>query len=258
MEKIAERIRKLLALANNNPSEVEAARAMEHASALMAEHNLTMAQIDAHGSGDARVEETTAGAYRQQTWARLIYGGVSGLNFCLYCYSPSQRQPGWRKDERGKYHRDVPPREVDEHSIIGTRANVETTKAMVDYLITTVERLARESGLIGQRDLHAFKLGCASRLRDRIDRLHEERAKAKKHTQPSVASALPVLADVYAVHLKANEEFYTKIYGGALSGRGSALGTKSASAYERGQSAGGKINLSDQIGRASVRALPGR
>jgi hypothetical protein len=31
--------------------------------------------------------------------------------------------------------------------VIGTRANVETTKAMVDYLVSAIERLARESDL---------------------------------------------------------------------------------------------------------------
>jgi Protein of unknown function (DUF2786) len=84
MERVAERIRKLLALANNNPSEAEAAIALERASALMAEHNLTMAQVDAHGTGDERVEEKHNAAYRGQTWARLIWGSVAQLNFCMY------------------------------------------------------------------------------------------------------------------------------------------------------------------------------
>ena len=60
-EKLAERIAKLLRLANNNPSEREAVAAMERAYALMEEHNLTMAQVDAHGSGDERIEESAHG-----------------------------------------------------------------------------------------------------------------------------------------------------------------------------------------------------
>jgi hypothetical protein len=56
-EKLIERIRKLLALADNNPSESEAAAALERASAIMAEHNLTMAHVDALGTGDERIEE---------------------------------------------------------------------------------------------------------------------------------------------------------------------------------------------------------
>ena len=41
-EKIIERIRKLLALAGNNPNEAEAALAMEKAQAELALHNLSM------------------------------------------------------------------------------------------------------------------------------------------------------------------------------------------------------------------------
>ena len=243
MERIAERIRKLLALANNNPSEVEAAIALERASALMAEHNLTMAQVDAHGTGDERVEEKHNAAYRQQTWARLIWGSVCDLNFCLYCYWCSQRREGGR--------------EVDEHKIIGTRSNVETTKAMVDYLITTIERLARESEFIGQRDLHAFKLGCARRLSVRLDLLRHKRAEEKK--PPSASSTLPVLRDVYAAHQAANEDTYAKIHGKRPKfAAGSALGTSSLGAYERGQRAGSKVSLNTQVGRGRTLSLPGR
>jgi uncharacterized protein DUF2786 len=257
MERIAERIRKLLALANNNPSEAEAAIALERASALMAEHNITVAQVDARGTGDKRVEEKYNAAYRQQTWAREIWSSVSELNFCMWHYRSAQRQPGWRQVSGTKrYERDVPPREVDEHVIIGTRANVETTKAMADYLITTIERLARESGFDGQRDLHAFKLGCAKRLAVRLDLLRHKRAEAKR--KPSAPSNLPVLADVYTAHQKANEELYAKIHGGPPRfTSGSPLGTSSLTAYESGQSAGSKVSLSTQVARGRAPALPG-
>jgi hypothetical protein len=255
MERIAERIRKLLALANNNPSEAEAAIALERASALMAEHNLTMAQVDAHGRGEGRVEEKHKGAYKRQTWARKIWGAVSDVNFCMYYYYTSQRGDKWRKKPEGGYER-VAGREVDEHVIIGTRANVETTKAMVEYLNSTIERLARESGFWGERDLHAFKLGCAQRLAVRLRLLKDKRARTKR---PSTPTTLPVLADVYAAHEAANNELYAKIYGEKPRfAAGSPLGTSSYSAYERGQSAGSKVSLNTQVGRGSTRALPKR
>ena len=241
MERIAERIRKLLALANNNPSEAEAAIALERASALMAEHNHTMAQVEAHGSTEGRVEEKHKSSYRRQTWARHIWGAVSRLNFCMYYYQANQRGKVWG-------------REVDEHTVIGTRANVETTKAMVEYLISTIERLARESGFWGERDLHAFKLGCAQRLAVRLRLLKDKRVAAKR---PSTPTTLPVLADVYAAHKAANEELYTRIHGEKPRfAAGSPLGSRSANAYERGQSAGSKVSLNTQVGRGSTRALP--
>jgi hypothetical protein len=254
MERVAERIRKLLALANNNPSEAEAAIALERASALMAEHNLTMAQVDAHGTGEERIEEKHNAAYREQTWARLIWGSVAQLNFCTYRYWHSNRgDVGWHI-KPGGVHEKRPPREVDEHMIIGTRANVEVVKAMTDYLISTIERLARESKFSGQRDLHAFKLGCARRLEVRLDLLHDKKMKAKR---PSARTTLPVLADVYAAHKAANDDLYAKLYGKTPGGGGgSYLGTNRDSAYERGQAAGSRVGLNTQVGRGGMRALP--
>jgi uncharacterized protein DUF2786 len=257
MERIAERIRKLLALASNNPSEAEAAIALERASALMAEHNLTVAQVDARGTGEERVEEKHNAAYKQQTWAREIWGSVAELNFCMWWYHHSNRKYGWHRTPGGSYEKG-PPREVDEHVIIGTRSNVETTKAMVDYLISTIERLARESKLESQRDLHAFKLGCAQRLSVRLDLLREKRAEAKKR-RSSVRSTLPALADLYAAHEQANADLYAKIHGGPPRfTSGSPLGTSSLTAYESGQSAGSKVSLDTQIARAGRVKLLGR
>src|SRR6516165_6134887 len=106
-EKLAERIRKLLALAGNNPSEAEAAIAMERASALLAEHNLTMAEVETLGTDDERIEGTHKSERARQTWARSLWGAVADLNFCFHCYTP--RIFG-------------EPTSVDEHILIGTRA----------------------------------------------------------------------------------------------------------------------------------------
>jgi uncharacterized protein DUF2786 len=253
VERIAERIRKLLALASNNPSEAEAAIALERASALMAEHNLTMAQVDTRGSGEGRVEEKHNAAYRGQTWARTIWSAVSELNFCMWCYRSSTRGERLERTDDGGSIRIA--REVDEHTIIGTRANVETTKAMVEYLISTIERLARESKLHSERDLHAFKIGCADRVEVRLNLLRHKRAKAQKRS--SVPSTLPVLAEVYAAHEAANKEAYARFHGRAPRfAAGSYIGSNRAGAYERGQSAGSKVGLDAQVRRSGQRALP--
>ena len=208
---------------------------MERAYTLIEGHNLTMAQVDAHGSGDERIQESTHGDYRGQTWARDIWAGVAELNFCMYAYMI---------------------REVDEHLIIGTQSNVASTKLMVEYLIATVERLAGRE-CYGKREQHAFKLGCADRLRGRLIKLRREREQAsRKEHQNNTSSNLPVLADVYTAHQQANEELYRKIHGCMPSG-GSTLGS-SDSAYARGQVAGGGISLATQVSGKGTRALPRR
>jgi hypothetical protein len=224
-EKLIERIRKLLALADNNPSESEAAAALERASAIMAEHNLTMAHVDALGTGDERIEERFDSENRRQTWARLIWSAVSELNFCMHYYYTYQREgefPRLRLTPDGKYER-IPLREVDQRFVMGTRANVESTKAMATYLVHAVERLAGGPEY-GARERHAFKLGCADRLAQRLGDLKWERTRAKQ--QPTAGgSNLPALRDVYTAHEIANQEFYAKLHGKPPKfGCGSALG----------------------------------
>jgi len=220
-EKLAERIRKLLRLANNNPSEREAIAAMERAYALMEEHNLTMAQVDAHGSGDERLQESFHGDYRGQTWARNIWAGVAELYFCMYAYMAAERVQRYRRTADGRMEK-RPLREVDEHLIVGTRSNVESTKVMMEYLIATVERRA-EQECYGAREQHAFKIGCADRLYDRLIKLRRERERASRQEQRSTSGNLPVLADVYTAHQAANEELYCKIHGRLPSGSGSKV-----------------------------------
>jgi Protein of unknown function (DUF2786) len=256
-EKLAERIRKLLALSSNNPSEAEAAAALERASALMAEHNLTMAQVDALGTGDERVEDTHRSEHARQTWARLIWAEVAELNFCFWCYRSPHRSKGLRRMPDGRLEV-VPPRETDEHILVGTKANIITTKLMAVYLVETVERLAREApGLYGAHDHHAFKLGCARRLSQRLRELRQQRMKGAKKDAPPGNKNLPTLVDVYRAHEAANEQLYLKIHGRMPCG-GSWLGTSRASAYAQGHRAGGGIGLNAQVGRSrSTLALPG-
>lgn len=253
-EKLAARIRKLLALAGNNPSETEAAAALERASELMAEHNLTMAHIDALGSGDERLEDTHRSEHPRQTWARTIWGSVADLNFCFWCYRSPERLPRFKRVD-GRLQQ-MPRRESDEHILVGTRTNIETTKLMALYLVETVERLASECDWArGVHAKHAFKLGCAERLSERLDELRRQRmaAKAQRDTA-STGNSLPVLADVYAAHDRANRELYLKGHSGMPRG-GSPLGTRDDSAYCAGQSAADGIGLNPQVRRQATLKL---
>jgi hypothetical protein len=259
-EKLAERIRKLLSLAGNNPNEHEALAAMERATELMAEHNLTMAHVDALGTGDERVEETHRSEHARQTWARAIWNEVAELNFCFWCYRSPHRRDYYRRTSDGRLE-PMPRRDTDEHVLVGTRANIESTKVMATYLVETVERLAREaSDLCGAHDRHAFKLGCARRLEKRLRELLRQRMQATTTAKQQAATGsrnLPTLADVYKAHESANQELYLKLHGRMPRG-GSELGTSRAHAYARGHAAGGGIGLDAQVRAKATRALPPR
>jgi Protein of unknown function (DUF2786) len=238
MDKLTDRIRKLLALAGNNPSEAEAAAAMERASALMAEHNLTMAQINILGANrEERTETQYEGQSVRQTWARSISDAVADLNFCFYCYRAPRRSG-------------IAPRRTDIHFVVGTRANVESTKLMALYLVDTVERLARECAQTSGHEKHAFKLGCAHRLAERLRQLRDERIAAQKEAQQSpptpTKTNLPTLAGVYETHEAANREFYAKLHK-RMPRRRRGSGTTNWDVYQLGRIAGNDVGLNAQV-----------
>jgi Protein of unknown function (DUF2786) len=243
-DKIADRIRKLLALAGNNPSEAEAAVAMERAAALMAEHNLTMMEVEAVSETE-RIETHYDKQRPRQTWARGIWNAVATLNFCLYYYQTPQ-----------------PPQVGDRYSLIGARANVVSTQIMAQYLVETVERLARECpDISGMHDYHAFKLGCARRLAERIRRLRESRLNVETaktmHRSQSQPSNLPALANLYSSNEIANRDLYKRIHGRKL-GSGYGATTSRAIAYRHGLAAGNVIGLDPQVARSQRKLAPPR
>lgn len=94
LNRISDKIRKLMALAGNNPSEAEAAAAMAKAQELLASYNLDMAQLDqstatadrdkrdAMGGGvrlKQKVERSAMFVFQRQLWQAL-----AETNFCVY------------------------------------------------------------------------------------------------------------------------------------------------------------------------------
>jgi hypothetical protein len=154
IEKIVERVRKLLALAKNNPNEAEAASAANKAQELLEAYNLEMS--DSHG--EAKVQRTDkrrdGGLYK---WQRNIWNGVARLNFCHYI--------SIRGLSAGSSY---------EHRVIGSHANVLTTELMAQYLQDTVERLAqnwardRYLKSVFVREAIAYREGMADRISEKL------------------------------------------------------------------------------------------
>jgi hypothetical protein len=223
VDKLIEKVKKLLALAGNNPNENEAAAAMERASRLMAQHNLTASQINTNDNDRIEDKTTETGGIKQK-WARYIWNSTAKLNFTYYFYSHIPHFP-------------------DVHNLIGTRANVETTKIMAVYLIETVERLAYEAPIPGTQRT-AFKLGAATRLAQRMEKLKRDREQGKEQTTSS--NNLPALANLYQVHETDNKQFYLEKHG-KVCGKGQRASTKNHNAFALGMQAANNISLATQI-----------
>jgi hypothetical protein len=195
-EAVIEKVRKLLALADNNPNEAEAEAAANKARELLEAFNLDMAHISKEsGNGysprDKRI--LNGGLYN---WQRDLWHMTAQLNFCKYWYI--------RGTTKGSQYK---------HELLGSKANVISTTLMAGYLQGTVERLAREwmmenrPGLsIFTKEAIAYREGITNRLTTRMwtlrnKRLAEEEAKRKEERASNAARGIftenaLVLADV--------------------------------------------------------------
>lgn len=164
--KIAILVNKLLALSRDSgATEAEASLAAEKAQALMTEHNLSMANIEAAGGSsgnDGKRIKDGIGNRASYKWQRTLMSALAELNFC-FC------------KEEYKYHRHTTS--FDGYQLIGRAANVVSTRTMFEYLLQTIDRLAKaevqDPAQCFTRYAHSFKEGCADRV---IERLQQRRA----------------------------------------------------------------------------------
>lgn len=184
--KIAERVAKLLALAEKGASEAEAASAVSKAMALLAAHNISMDTVTqaAEGSGRREDAKQRGGMY---LYEREVYKAVAELNFCFYFVSRVKfRLHPAKLDARGVVIREARHQMSFAHRIVGRAVNVAASKAMSGYLLGTIERLCRERiGNVNSQFFSSwsvsFRKGAAERV---VEKLRERRwALVEKETQ---------------------------------------------------------------------------
>lgn len=209
-ETVINRIRKLMSLATagRGATEAEAQLASSHVQRLLAEHNLSIAAIEASGQSSGEGGKRTregVGSRQVYKWQRDLMAAVAELNYC-------KAFAKWQGAVFNGYE------------LIGRVDNVATSKVMFEYLQQTIERLAREDvgGDAKQfftRYAHSFKQGCSDRV---VSRLREEQKRVVKEQEqkareqnvrnqhPGAASTnLPavMLSDVIQTELDFNEDF---------------------------------------------------
>jgi len=177
-QKIIDRIRKLMALANNNNNEHEATAALARAQALMEEYNIEEHSIGETAKGGQRSDKSKKGGLYK--WQRDIWQSVAEANFCLY-YSVKGLKKGQAYQNR----------------VIGSNANTVTTELMADYLQATIERLTKEYAKVAFpgysvfiRELIAYREGLATRICERLKALQRQREQeAEKKAKEEAARA---------------------------------------------------------------------
>lgn len=198
--KVIDRINKLLALSRDGgASEAEASLAAEKAQQLMLEHNLTMAVVEQTGAKAQDGNRVKEGLDRRQVynWQKVLMQHVAELNFCHVML---------RYEDRGSIYGSR-TRVFNGYQLIGRAANVASTTVMFDYLVQTIDRLAKEHvqdpARYFTRYAHSFREGCSDRITDRLherqrEMVAEQERRAKeeqtRRQHPSYAgSNLPVV-----------------------------------------------------------------
>jgi len=205
---ILTKIKKLLAM-TASPNEAEAAVAMAKAHQLLKEYNLAIDDIEADNRFDIK-EETYLTFERERKWKTMLITDVCAANFCSILKGVGQTVT---------------------LKIVGKEHNILATKIMLDYLFSTIERIAKNVP-VAHRE--SYKLGVVSTLGHRLQDL--------KKQDMSECTAL-------VVQEKANIKQYFNERGGISTAMISYKATN-GTAYHKGRVDGENISLNQQIGNA--------
>lgn len=259
-DKILDRVRKLLRLADNAGSEAEAATAAARAAALMAEHAITEAQAALDAGDDAAPEPIQYEALLDPDADRRT----------------SAKRVAWRCTLAHAVAYSVGVRSYysNGHVVgLGRETAVQTWRYTTSYLAAEVERLA-DAAYVGKSDYvsarswkNAFRLGCAERVGQRLrDQAYAERlqraaqveiAKAEIEVAQRAASDADTPPSNHALAIvkvdTAREEVdaaYRQI--SARFGRAKPMGqTSSYGGLQAGRAAGDRVSLG-----GTARGLP--
>lgn len=214
---IKNKIKKLLALAGNNPNEAERMEAMQMAMKLLEQHDLSLSDVE-HYAEIQQIEEQRS-EFRAEKWIRFIAEAAALMYGCKSYFYP-----------KGSVY------------FVGIRGHIEVAQDIARWLIQGIRNEAN-STFTDQRHRNSFKLGAATNL---ILRAREwaESQKRQATDNPERKNQL--------IKINALESYYDKL--GCRSSK-SRNYTASASAYERGSNYGAGINLNKQVSTATHKRI---
>jgi hypothetical protein len=247
MEKIIERIQKLLALAQSSNVH-ESATAAGQAAKLMAEHELDMADLQQHAAQKEAPEAielnvAMASASKQvDRWRGLLADGIaSGFGCHIWWHRYWAEINGTRAV-------------VAQLRILGRKSNVQTCVYLYSYLEKEVARLAHEAwaaqvprplASAAVRWRNSFQMGAASEIAKRIKEMRAEVNRAAS-CDASRSTALVVVQQRQEEVTKAYADFSRKA---RLRSMGAASHKTDVDAYLRGRDAGAEVSLGVDNGR---------
>lgn len=236
LDKIIDRIRKLLRMAADTSSPNEAAIAAGRARKLMDQHQISLADLrESNGFGFEKIDKP----YRfMPVWKNILSVAVAKFNDCRSCIVTEWQTINNSYAKRLMFQ--------------GFEADVAVATAMYDYLTSTVDRLcARYIAELGYTKYpaklgDAYKKAAAQTL---CERMAEMQAERERELKTSTGTSLVVfkMAQVEAEFGKANYKNTSLV---------SRKDAETYAAIRRGREDGTSISLSTQIGGKSAGMLP--
>jgi len=238
MTKIKTRIRKMLALANNNPEGEEADTAMRMALNLLAKHGLKMTDIpDTDGTYRAELGDVVEENWTHHLnfpWARRIAVSIARLYFCEYFYR-NAHVPGKRNKQCI-------------HTFVGQQNHAEVAREITEWVISAVNKQAQKVRRDNGYD-HKFVTGFWQGASIRIsERAAELRTEAMAPVVDNSKALVPVTG-LYDSTAEANARFLVKYNLRTKKSRErGANGASGVSGYHQGHSYGDSVSLNRQVG----------
>lgn len=217
------KIKKLLAL-SHSPNENEAVAAAQKASELLMKYNLSLGDI--RSSNETVFAREIIWTYKKAiSWKGQLLAGVAFFNFCI-AYEA-------RFDE------------INASVLYGRQANVITGKLQWEYLADVVGKMAARSSFVGLSAKNAFKMGCASRIANRMQDILKAQQELgfPSHSEADSTSAL-VVQSLYR-KMEEEKKQLTEELGNLPSKKPGTFSDRDA--FVQGLRAGDSVGLSKQL-----------
>lgn len=175
-DKIIDRVRKMLALANNAAAtEGERDNAMRMAHNLLAKHNLDLADVGSTQPEEKRIEQVARMSV--YPWARGIAHSIAGLFFCEYYFSRGS----------GK---------TAHHYFVGKTSNAITAQEISQYVLDSVfKELRQRFGSDTSPTARGFATGVETAIRIRCAKLRREAEEASAAPKPAAGGFVMTAED---------------------------------------------------------------
>lgn len=225
--RILERVRKLLALANDEAAtEGERDNALRMAHATLMKHQLTLEHLDAHQREQEDPRERLDTEGWNLVWCRDVRNAIAKLFFCKYLIG--------RKINATK----------GVHVYVGRASNVATAAYMSDFVI---QGILREADKRYKHRLtpegRSFCVGVAARLWERVVQMQESK---EVQAEVTASGSALVVADYYKTEADANAAWIAANLQ-TQAGKARKQAQVKWGAYSAGHEHGNSISLNQQV-----------